>query len=227
MTLAPFVDPSVRGVEGKAVEINSHCVVPGCLSLAQERHHIFPKSYLRGQPTEWVTVQEMTVPNSCGLCIRHHKQVTGIVGGGHLAHIRWNETHQIFEWWENSGQLLSRTDAWVNLGPLRAQPLLRAEPEAARVRRQENLCSSCGQPKPRERSKPGPKRKVKTWAISVPDDAEEGAEVLDVYIEDLGHLMGYHDLGTRLLRYHVLVPALEWISQNRIEFLRDWEEAAN
>ena len=39
----------------------------------------------------------------------------------------------------------------------------------------------------------GPKRKVKTWTVSVPDDAEVGTDVLNVYVEDLGHLMGFHD----------------------------------
>ena len=52
-----------------------------------------------------------------------------------------------------------------------------------------------------------------------------GAEVLDTYIEDLGELMGFHDLSARLLRYHVLVPVLEWVSQNRVEFISDWDEA--
>ena len=30
-----------------------------------------------------------------------------------MAHIRWNETHQIFDWWENEGVLLGDEEHWV------------------------------------------------------------------------------------------------------------------
>ncbi len=220
MTLAPFVDPSVHGVEGKRklLEPGARCVVPGCLSLAQQRHHVWPRSFLRGQPYEWVHVEGETVCNTVGLCLTHHAWVTGEPGVGHRAHIRWNHNLRILEWWEqtNLGQDMKC------LGPLRNQPLVPAQPSQAAVERKlEGLCPTCGRP-PRKERPPGPKRKVKTWSISVPDDSETGSDILDTYIEDLGVLMGFEGESSRLLRYHVLVPVLEWVMQNRYEFIREF-----
>ena len=222
MTLAPLVDPSVRGVEGKPFVVTDRCVHPTCPNAAQERHHLWSRSYLRGQPVEWVSVQDSVVANVVGLCVHHHSHVTGT--RGHLAHIRWNEELKILEWWEQAGHY--GEENWVLRGPLKSQGLIPASP--APPPRQPEVCPGCGKPiKTRPSLPPGERRKVKTWGISVPDDSEQGAEVLDTYIEDLGSLMGYHDMSPRLLRYHVLVPVLEWASQNRIEFLRDWEEAGD
>ena len=99
MTLAPLVDPSVRGVEGKPSIVTDRCVAPGCPDFARERHHMWPRSFLQGQPNEWVSVQGQVIPNVVGLCYHHHLQVTGTKG--HLAHIRWNEDLKMLEWWEN------------------------------------------------------------------------------------------------------------------------------
>jgi hypothetical protein len=191
-------------------------VAPGCISLAQQRHHLWPRSYLQGQPYEWVQVFDQVLPNSVGLCMRHHEAVTGAVGG-HLAHIRWNEELGLLEWWAKADE-----EEWENLGPLKGQGFLPPEPEAASVRRRENLCPVCGRPKAKH-GKPLPKRKVTSWGVLVPDDAEVGTEVLDTYIEDLGVLMGFNGQSPRLLRYHVLVPVLEWVAQQKSEFLADWE----
>ena len=228
MTLAPLVDPSIRGVEGKPSVVTDRCVQPECASAAQQRHHLWPRSFLQGQPNEWVSVQGQVIPNVVGLCHHHHAQVTGT--RGHLAHIRWNEGLKLLEWWENAGQLQPgfHDDRWVSRGPLRSQGLVTASPVPPRARAAE-VCEGCGRPKARPRLElpPGERRKVKTWALVAPDDGEVGAEVLDVYIEDLGALMGFHDLSARLLRYHVLVPVLEWVSQNQAEFVNDWNEAAD
>jgi hypothetical protein len=222
VTLAPLINPTVRGVEGKPVliEPGQKCAAPGCLSLAQQRHHMWPRSFLRGQPYEWVTVMSRTIPNSCGLCLRHHAWITGETGGGHRAKITYDERLEILLWWERRDD-----DSWRKLGPLRGQTFLEVEPEAARPRRAEGLCPTCGHIE-RPKTPRGPKRKVKAWTLSVPDDSEQGAEVLDTYVEDLAVLMGLDPTSPRLLRYHVLVPALEWVAQHRVEFIRDWEEAA-
>jgi hypothetical protein len=222
VTLAPFIDPSVHGVEGKRtrIEPGTKCVVPGCLSLAQQTHHLWSKSFLRGQPVEWVCVEGETIPNTVGLCLTHHEWVTGVVGG-HMAHIRWNHDLRLLFWWQYDPD----QDRWSTLGALRGTALAPVRPpEAALERRLEGLCPTCGRTPKKERA-PGPARKVRSWGISVPDDGETGAEVLDTYIEELGALMGFGDEPSRLLRYHVLVPVLEWVMQNRVEFLRDWQEA--
>ena len=217
MTLAPLVRFDIRGVEGKPVELGRWCVTPRCIQIAQQRHHLWPKSYLRGQPYEWVKVGGKTMPNSVGLCIKHHGMVTGDVGG-HAAKITYDERLRIFEWWEDDR----------NVGALKGQALVEPVPEARRIRREEGLCPTCGRAAPRERKTVDghPKRKAKTWGILVPDDEEVGADVLDVYIEDLGVLMGLNADSPRLLRYHVLVPVLEWVTQQKPNFIADWEEAS-
>ena len=60
-----------------------------------------------------------------------------------------------------------------------------------------------------------------------PDDAEDGAEVLDTYVEDFAVLMGLDMSSQRLLRYHVLAPMLAWTTQNKNVFIHDWNEAAD
>ena len=223
MTLAPLVDPSVHGVEGRPIVVEERCAAPNCTETAQERHHLWPRSFLRGQPVEWVSVQEQVIPNAVGLCRPHHREVTGT--RGHLAHIRWNTKLKLMEWWVNESTRQNEPN-WVSRGPLRYQPLHQLQPAPSRGTRE--VCVGCGRPTPSPRPSmpPGERRRVKTWSIAVPDDTEEGAEVLDTYIEDIGMLMGYHDIKPRLLRYHVLVPVLEWVNQNRVEFLHDWEEAS-
>jgi hypothetical protein len=221
ITLAPLVSPGIRGVEGKPAQLDRWCVAPACISLAQQRHHLWPKSYLRGQPYEWVQVFDQVIPNSVGLCVRHHNEVTGLVGG-HVAHIRWNKDLGLFEWWEKDAEFLQE-EVWVGRGPLKGQGFVPPEPEAARARRSEALCPTCGKPKARH-SKPLPKRKAKSWKLLVPDDAEVGADVLDTYIENLAALMGLNRESPRLLRYHVLVPVLEWVSQQQAQFIADWED---
>jgi hypothetical protein len=225
MTLAPLVRPDIRGHKGKPVELPPRCVVPGCLSLVRQRHHLWPKSFLRGQPYEWVEIGERVLANSVGLCVRHHHEVTSPVGG-HVAHIRWNERLAVFEWWENDEDRI-----WTCRGPLRGQALIEPEPEVHRVRRQEGLCPTCGhvvdKPPRLKREKTSlPPRKTKTWTILVPDDAEIGADVLDTYCEDLAVLLGFDTSSQRLLRYHVLAVALTWVNINKTQFVTDIEEAA-
>ena len=88
MTLAPRIDPEIRGVPGSRAEMNVTCAAPACISRSQQGHHMWPRSYLRGQPTEWVRLPSgKVVSNVVGLCVRHHNDVTGAIGG-HKAMIR-------------------------------------------------------------------------------------------------------------------------------------------
>lgn len=222
MTLAPLVVPEIEGVDGKPGELTKICTVPGCISLSQHRHHLWSRSFLRGQPIEWVRVYGRTIQNTTGLCIRHHDWVTGVVHGGHLAHIRYNPKLQLLEWWEKNEE---DGPTWIFKGPLGGQALADTPP-SPKAKRQEGLCPTCGTPKKvHQRHAPGPKRKVKSWTVAVPDESEQGADILNVYIEDLGLVLGYTDFNARLLRYHVLVPVLEWVNQNRQEFAEDVMEA--
>ena len=149
----------------------------------------------------------------------HHNAVTGMVGG-HTAHIRWSEKLGLLEWWVLSIEIES--EVWENRGPIKGQGFVPEEPEAARVRRAEHLCPTCGKPKAKH-SKPLPRRRAKSWKLLVPDDGEVGAEILDTYVENLAALMGLEAQSPRLLRYHVLVPVLEWVSQDSARFVAEWE----
>jgi hypothetical protein len=223
MTLAPLVTPEIRGVEGKPGDVAGECVAPGCHSPAQQRHHLWPKSYLRGQPFEWVRVEGKTMANSVGLCVACHAAVTGEVGG-HRAHIRYNPEISIFEWWAKSS---IPGDGWFYVGPIDKQRFVDAKPEARRIRAQEGLCPECGKPlrSHAEQHPPGPKRKVTTWSVVVPDDGEVGSDVMDEWVEQFAALLGFGAASQRLQRYHVLALVLAWAAMNQQKFLEDLEEA--
>src|SRR4029450_807126 len=219
MTLAPVVNPTVRGVPGKPGILGFWCMAPGCDKPAQQRHHYWPKSFLRGQPYEWVTVDGILIQNSCGLCIAAHHEETG-PGGGDQAHVRWNSGLQILEGWEKD-----HNEEWICLGPMKDQdtPLIH-ETEASVERKKEDLCPSWGSPS-RKKASALPKRKTKPWAVKVPDDAEDGAAVLDEYVDDLSVALGFGDESKGVRRFHVLANVLLWVTQMKPEFLADWEEA--
>lgn len=219
MTLAPLVIPEIRGVEGKPVELAQWCVAPGCISRAQQRHHLWPRSFLRGQPFEWVEVDGKVIPNSVGLCVKHHSMVTG--EKGHPAKIVYEPDVSLFYWYENADY----DEEWLLVGPLKNQGLIAPEPEARAVRRREGLCPECGRPHPKPKGMTLPPRHTKSWSLLVPDDAENGAEVLDTAVEELAALMGLDPESPRLLRYHVLVPVLSWVLQEKVRFVGDWDEA--
>lgn len=223
MTLAPLVSPEVRGMEGKPGDVSGECVAPGCHSPAQQRHHLWPKSYLRGQPYEWVKVNGRSMQNSVGLCVACHSAVTGEIGG-HRAHIRYNEGVSIFEWWARSS---IPGDSWFYVGPIDKQRFVDAKPEARRIRAQEGLCPECGRPvkSHAERHPPGPRRRVTTWSVVVPDDGEVGSDQMDDWIEQFAVMLGFGDAATRLQRFHVLSLLLAWAAMNKEQFLRDLEEA--
>jgi 5-methylcytosine-specific restriction endonuclease McrA len=223
VTLAPLVDPSIRGVEGKPGALNKSCAAPGCSSLSQQRNHLWPRSFLRGQPYEWVSVQGRTLQNTVGLCVACHSAVTGEVGG-HRAHIRFNPDLGLFEWWARMSDA-SEGEHWVYVAPLAHQGLVAAEPEAKKIRRAEGLCSECGRPKPEPKHEPRPRRKTATWGVVVPDDAEVGTDVLDDWIDQYAVLFGFGEAPSRLKRYHVIALLLSWVNTVRDQLLKDLEEA--
>jgi hypothetical protein len=213
VTLAPLVNPTIRGVAGKPVKLGDQCATPLCQEQAQQRHHLWPKSYLRGQPFEWVSVNGEVYANSVGLCMEHHDDVSSPVGG-HKAKIVFNEKLKLFEWWEVDRD-------WFCVGPLNQDsPLI----PVGESREQEGNCPSCGRPH-RVRASALPRRKTKTWGVKVPDDAEDGAAVLDEYIDDLSVALGFGDESKGVRRFHVLANVLLWVTQMKPEFLADWQEA--
>jgi len=220
VTLAPLVSPEIRGVDGKPGDVTGECVAPGCHSPAQQRHHLWSRAYLRGQPQEWVQVEGRTMQNTVGLCVACHSAVTGDIGG-HRAHIRYRPDLGIFEWWAKGDE------DFFYVGPIDRQRFIHAQPEARRIRAQEGLCPECGKPlrSHTETHPPGPKRKVTTWSVVVPDDAEIGSDVMDEHITQFAIMLGFGEVATRLQRYHVLALVLSWAAMNKDQFLRDLEEA--
>jgi 5-methylcytosine-specific restriction endonuclease McrA len=224
MTLAPLVDESVRGVEGEPGALHPVCAAPGCSSPAQQRHHLFSRSFLRGQPYEWVSVLGQTRQNTVGLCVACHTAVTGEVGG-HRAHIRYDPDLGLFEWWVRMGNA-SEGENWVYVAPLAHQGLVPEQPEAKRIRRAEGLCSECGRPVVGQRhDQPRPRRKTKTWGVVVPDDAEVGTDILDDWVDQYAILLGFGEAPSRLRRYHVLAVLLAWVNQHKEQLLDDLEQA--
>jgi len=224
VTLAPLVDPSIAGVEGQPGELHTRCAAPGCSSISQHSHHLWPRSFLRGQPTEWVFVRGQTLQNTVGLCVACHAAVTGEIGG-HRAHIRYNPGLGLLEWWARMSAP-EEGEHWVYVAPLDHQGLVPAEPEAKKIRRAEGLCSECGRPKkdPHDHP-PRPRRKTATWGVVVPDDAEVGTDILDDWVDQYAALLGFGETTSRLRRYHVLAVLLAWVNQNRDQLLTDLEEA--
>lgn len=234
MSLAPMVHPSIRGVEGKRLQVAKVCACPGCISLAQHGHHLWARSYLRGQPTEWVQLPSgRVVSNVIGLCIRHHSQVTGEVGG-HKAMIRL-EDDETFIWLAAGGKDTAGATLWINEGALNPQPWYEVADETPVVSKKKahlhldpgQTCGSCGYTQPRKKPS-GPKRKSVAWNVKVPDDAEIGSEILDEWVEGIARRAGMEgDISIGLLRYHALCLAMAWHLQNEDLFIADMIEAAS
>jgi hypothetical protein len=227
VSLAPLVHPDIRGVEGKPHPVQPVCACPGCISVSQQRHHLWPRSYLRGQPVDWVKLPSgRVVSNGIGLCMRHHGFVTGGIGG-HKAQIHL-EPGETFIWLTPDGN-----GGWVNEGLLFPQPFsedpIDLKPRKA-LKTQADLhthlsegqtCTACGYTRPMKREAQA-KRPTKNYGILVPDDAEIGGDVLDEWVEQLALILGFgSDVSQRLVRYHAIVAALAWTMQNRQAFIED------
>lgn len=233
MTLAPLHSIEVRGIEGKPGEVPVICAVPGCIARSQQRHHLWPRSYLRGQPVEWVRLPDgRTIQNTTGLCVRHHDMVTG-GPGGHRAVVVY-AAEGVLLWCEEGERENGR--GWEIVGPLYPQPSgavqTQKEPEHKPDAADHGIllpgetCKHCGYTKP-QKLPIRPKRPSRTWVISVPDDAELGAEVLSEWVDEFSSLLGLEDGASRLRRYHVLIAVFAWASQHKPEFIRDVIEAAS
>ena len=220
MTLAPLVSPGTRGIEGKPGDVKGECASPGCSSPAQQKHHMWPRSYLKGA-YEWVEVGGATVQNTVGLCVACHLAVTGDIGG-HRAHIRYDADRGLFEWWAKG-----IGDDWFFVGHLKRHGLVDGQPEAKRIRRDEGLCPECGKPLKKHGPKhaPGPKRKVATWSVTVPADEEVGSDQLDEWVDTFSALLGFGEAPARLRRFHVISLLFAWAAQHEKDFLGDLEQA--
>ena len=227
MSLAPAIDPLICGIEGKKPKVNEWCPIPGCISRAQEGHHLWAKSYLRGQPQNWVQLPSLSIcQNVMGLCTRHHRDVTGDTGG-HEGWIKL-EHGDVFVYYEADGS------GWKAVGPLKPQPKIvaasgngEAKADVSRAHldlKPGETCDQCGYTRPAKRD-PLPRRKQASWAVTVPADAEIGADVLDDWVEQFAVLLGFEEPKKGLARYHVIAVVFAWSMQNRGSLIEDITES--
>ncbi len=236
MTLLPASDFGITGHPGNAYPVNETCAHPTCGKPSAHGHHCWPRSYLRGQPYEWVRLEiggdPVVIGNRLGFCVEHHEMLTGEIGG-YRARLVW-EGGIMF--WEDKGARLSNgwgestVEAivnWQRVGPTSAQPPVAGQHDETHEELTEGeICPECGHHKKKTGAlKPGKLRPTKEWTLLVPDDAEIGADILDGMIEDFAIPLGATEWSPRLKRYHVLVAVLAWANENRESFIADVAEA--
>ncbi len=183
MTLLP-VEP-VRIGQGLNLEVEPHgkCMHPTCNRSALEAHHIIRRSHL-GKPWTAVEIDGVLQPNVAVLCGEHHRRLT--VGE---ERIRWDTG------WEWVGRTLP--GAWEEDGaPLDPHPRI-----IVGARRPARAVEKPGDPTLLE-----PARKRSKWVVRVPDDAENGADILDELCAQAAERLGREY--EPAIRYHVLAAAL-------------------
>lgn len=221
MTLPVIESTAFAGVVGKGYKVGPFCSVPGCTHPTDHGHHIFSRAKLKGA-YYWVRLPDGTVVgNLTGLCYPHHEDVTGKLGG-FRAWIEWRDGEFIwgrprlgatvpYDW----------TQDFIPVGPLDPQPPVPDLLDAPQPTEESepDRCPSCGQ---RRRRAPaiataGARRRRKSWIVKVPDDHEDGADVLDTLVDDLAPLLGIDPTASG--RYHVLVPVLVYAHQDEKGFV--------
>jgi len=222
VTLPPLPSTAVAGVVGKPYKVGGKCAVPGCESQVDHGHHIFRRSALAGA-FFWVRLPDgQVVGNLTGLCWRHHEGITG-KRWGHSHWIQWRNGEYLWGTVRLGVEVPNWDTDFIPVGPLDPQPpapdLLDAPQPTERS--EPDRCPECGQQKRRSGSPaistPGAPRRRKSWIVKVPDDHEDGADVLDVLVDDLAPLLGIDPTASG--RYHVLVPVLVYAHQDERGFI--------
>jgi len=212
----PLVDTwNVRGLSGAKYTVGPRCAMPTCTRFADHAHHMVRRSQLGGD-YNWVEIEGTLYANLVGLCAEHHDQVTGRVGG-HKAAIRL--LGDLFWWCELVENTMTDEIEYVPIATLDDQP---PTPDSLAERASDESgpehCPVCGQTTRRRRGATGSqRRRRKSWCILVPDDAEDGAAVLDTLVDDLAPLLGVTP--DRTGRYFVIAPVLVFAQQHRHEFI--------
>jgi hypothetical protein len=217
MTL-PLVDHDRwRRAEGPAYKVGPHCA--HCDKWASDGHHLIRRSAISG-PFDWVWIDGTVYQNVIGLCADCHHAITSPIGG-HQAAIRLDEENGIFFWMEVVGLDDLGNPEYDFPFLLVPQPrTLEGFLAQGGGQDEHDACPTCGHVKrrrpPTTPSAPG--RRRKSWTVKVPDDAEDGAEVLDTLVDDLGLLLDIEPTSASG-RYYVLVPALYHCHQDRRSFV--------
>ena len=108
--------------EGKPYRVGPYCSVPDCGRVAEHAHHIWRRSFT-GKAAAWVVLWDgKIVGNLTGLCVKHHDQVTGGIGG-HEASIIYDDG--LFLW---ESEERARTRAARPAAPVEHSPRSRLRP---------------------------------------------------------------------------------------------------
>lgn len=164
------------------------CRIPDCRKPATDPHHCIPRGRTGG-PLRYILLDGQLVPNLVGICARHHHRLT--IGESLLL---WRDGR----WWYQSPERATQ----ASLLPISNEGAIRAT--GARY------CPVCGRP-PVARdpyTHTGPRRQRRPVTIRVPDDAEDGAAILESLTEQVGERIGLHDPASPTASYYALTAAL-------------------
>jgi hypothetical protein len=225
VTLAVFPTQNVEGVVGKPYKVGPRCSAPNCDREAAHGHHIWSRSASgKKGGYYWVKAPDGKVlGNLTGLCWSCHAQVEGQERAGHSRWIQYRDGIFVWGMVRPTAEHPNYLTDFIEIGPLDPQPpapdlLDVSQPDAES---EPDRCAHCGQRKRRvglpAGSTPGAPRRRKSWIVKVPDDHEDGADVLDTLVDDLAPLLGIDPTASG--RYHVLIPVLVHAHQDEKGFL--------
>lgn len=203
MTLLPSESWNVTGVVGPDYKVGPGCAAPNCKKYADHGHHAWRRSHLAGA-YKWVKLWDDTiVQNLVGLCWKHHQEITENMSAIHY------DDSGLFVWMEDMD------GEFVVTGKLNPQPgeISTVTDVGSFSRDVPEPCPTCGTRK-KEPHKGIPKRRSKTWSLTVPDDAEDGAEVLDTLCDELAKEFGTDHYTSRLRRYYTVNQAFALVLLN-------------
>ena len=210
MTRLPLDSWEITGLEGAGYVANAVCAAPGCDLVVGERHHLWRRSFLAGD-FWWVKLPDgAVIGNVVFLCQHHHQLITEnkarieLVGNAFVWHdangqnvLSWQppvyaDEHEFREHANHDSKTPGK-----NEGP-KLEPV---------------ICEGCGRPLTPKVTTPKEKpRRRKSWSVWVPaDEIEQGADLLDEYLErartlfrEAGLSYGEEDAA----RYYVLSTAI-------------------
>lgn len=138
-------------------EWRGQCRIPGCEEPATDPHHIVARSQ---GGRYWLTIDGTPVPNVAGICRRHHDMIhQGQIG------IVWSDRIRFWARQDEGG--VER----------RLSPLYTRTTEEHPQR-----CPTCGRHWPSPRPWKIERRRKKQIQLKVPDDAENGEEIVRTLI---------------------------------------------
>lgn len=219
MTLLPAENRDVVGIDYcpqfPKYKVGPICSVPSCSRLADHAHHIWRRSFISGD-YGWVRLWNgAVIQNLTGLCWHHHDQVTR-----NEAKIAYDEADGCFYWHDSNVyfKLAPHPNVWAANTDLVKTEVVTSYAAPGSVEK----CRTCKRRMPHEhdeKRKREPARRRKTWTVTVPDDAEDGAAVLDTLISSLAETLG-HDDGENV-RYFTLTHSLYLLIQNADKLASD------